>query len=232
MRAHRAELALAQMLGALVREHETADLLAELVQDCAALLPADAAAVLVTDGDRGLELLSATSHRAGELEVYQAQHGNGPCVDTLRTGAPVVAIGSDEITGRWPDVGRVIVDSGFRAVHAFPMVWHGKPLGGLNVFSEEPVPLGTVPRQLAQNFADVATLALAQPGVLEDDELGERISAALEGRVVIEQAKGVLAHLLGVDSASAYDHLLRRAVDTGSTLSATAREVIRQAHER
>lgn len=232
MSAHNAEQALAQMLGALVREHETADVLAELVHDCATLLPADAAALLVTNGRGSLELLSATSHRASELEIYQAQHRSGPCVDALRHGDQVVAVGADDIVTRWPDVGTVIVESGFQAVHALPMVWHGRVLGGLNVFSEEPVPLDGAALQLAQNFADVASLALAQPGMLEDDELDERISAALEGRVVIEQAKGVLAQTLGADMAVAYDELLRRTLDAGSTLSVTAREVIREAHRR
>ena len=232
MSAHDGEQALAQMLGALVREHETADVLSELVHECATSLPADAAALLVTNGRGSLELLSATSHRASELEVYQAQHRSGPCVDVLRHGDRVVAVGADDIITRWPDVGTVIVESGFQAVHALPMTWHGRVLGGLNVFSAEAVPLEGASLQLAQNFADVASIALAQPGMLEDDELDARISAALEGRVVIEQAKGVLAHTLGVDMAAAYDELLRRTLDTRSTLSTTAREVIREAHGR
>ena len=232
MGAHSAEQALAQMLGALVNEHETVDVLTELVRDCAALLPSDAAALLVRNGSGELELLSATSHRAAELEVYQAQHRDGPCVDAVRTGEVVVAVGSDAIVARWPDVGSTIVDSGFQAVHAFPMSWHGTPLGGLNVFSEHPVDLDEPARRLAQNFADLATLTLAQPGLLEDDELADRINAALAGRVLIEQAKGVLAQTLGVGMAEAYDRLLRRVLDTGSTLSATAREVIRESHER
>src|SRR4051794_21951466 len=102
MSAHTAEQALAQMLGALVREHETADVLAELVHDCAELLPADAAAILVINGGGNLELLSATSHRTSELEVYQAQHDSGPCVDTISSGGPVTAVGSEAITSRWP----------------------------------------------------------------------------------------------------------------------------------
>jgi hypothetical protein len=232
MSAHDGEQALAQMLGALVREHETADVLSELVLECAASLPADAAALLVTNGRGSLELLSATSHRASELEVYQAQHRSGPCVDVLRHGDRVVAVGADDIITRWPDVGNVIVESGFQAVHALPMTWHGRVLGGLNVFSAEAVPLEGASLQLAQNFADVASIALAQPGMLEDDELDARIHAALEGRVVIEQAKGVLAQTLGVDMAAAYDELLRRTLDTRSTLSATAREVIREAQGR
>jgi GAF domain-containing protein len=232
MSAYSAEQALAQMLGALVGAHETTDVLAGLVRDGARMLPADAVALLVRNGDHGLDLLSATSHRAAELEVYQAQHDEGPCVDTVRTGEQVVAVGPDEITRRWPDVGPVIVDAGFRAVHALPMTWHGSTIGGLNVFADEPVPLAPEALQLAQSLADVATIVLALPGVLEEEELDRRIGEALAGRVVIEQAKGVLAQTLGVDPGTAYERLLGRVIDTGSTLSATARAVIREAHVR
>ncbi len=87
------EQALTDVLGALVRNQETTDLLSDLVRDCAALMPAGAVAVLVHNGHRQLELLSATSHRATELELYQAQENHGPCVDAARSGEPVSAVG-------------------------------------------------------------------------------------------------------------------------------------------
>ncbi|GEK23450.1 ANTAR domain-containing protein [Cellulomonas xylanilytica] len=232
MTDHQPVEALGHLLAALVREHETGDVLAEIVHECASLLPADAAALLVDNGGHGLEPLSATSHRASELEVYQAQQDTGPCVDAVRTGETVVAVGAAEIIARWPDVGRAIVDAGFASVHAFPMSWHGHTLGGLNVFSEQAVLLAESSLLLGQNLADVATLTLAQPQLLREDELAGRIRSALEGRVAIEQAKGVIAEREGVDMATAYDRLLQRVLDTGSTLGATARRVVGEAHER
>jgi len=112
------------------------------------------------------------------------------------------------------------------------MTWGGRPLGGLNVFSECPHPLAPSSRVLARNFADVATLALTQPSRLSEDDLAERVSAALEGRVVVEQAKGVVAQIHGLDMDAAYNHLVDKALETRSTLSQTAREVIRGAHQR
>ena len=226
------EQALTNVLGALIRDHETTDLFADLVRDCARLLPAAAVAVLVENGHGRLELLSATSHRAAERELYQAQEDRGPCVDTVRTGEPVSAVGETDILARWDDVGQAILDAGFLAVHAFPMTWGGRPLGGLNVFSESPHPLAPSSRVLARNFADVATLALTQPSRLSEDDLAERVSAALEGRVVVEQAKGVVAQIHGLDMDAAYNHLVDKALETRSTLSQTAREVIRGAHQR
>ncbi len=72
------------------------------------------------------------------------------------------------------------MDSGFLAVHAFPMTWGGRPLGALNVFSESPDPLGPAALPLGQNFAYVATLALTQPTQLNDGDLAERVESALQ----------------------------------------------------
>src|SRR5699024_2162428 len=115
--------------------------------------------------------LSATSHRTSEIEVYQAQSATGPCVDTVRTGRPVEAVGASEIEARWGEVGRRIVEAGFHAVHAFPMHWREHVIGGLNVFSVAEEALVAPSRVLAQSFADLATLAIVQPLVTDDEDL-------------------------------------------------------------
>ena len=232
MTARTSAQALADVASALVGEHEVTGLLARLVQDCAELVPADAAALLVRTGEGDFELLSATSHRAVELELYQAQHVAGPCVDATRSGHVVQAVGAAQIVERWEHVGRKIVDEGFLAVHAFPMHWRNHAIGGLNLFSATEQELSPSAQLLAQSFADLATLAIVQPLGLNDDELAQRITEALEGRVVIEQAKGVLAFQLSLDMAEAYGELLRRASANGSHLTQVARDVLRAAQQR
>lgn len=232
MTARTSAQALADVASALVEDHEITGLLARLVADCAQLLPADAAALLVRIPDRGFELLSATSHRVDELEVYQAQREAGPCVDATRTGEPTSAVGAPQIVARWADVGQEIVAAGFGSVHAFPMHWRGHAIGCLNLFSAAAVELSDASTVLAQSFADFATLAIVQPAALADDDLTERITAALEGRVVVEQAKGVLAHQLGLDMAAAYDELIARTAANGSTLAQVAHTVVRAAQAR
>src|SRR3954454_21472996 len=135
MTARTSAQALADIATALVGEPEITGLLARLVQDCAELLPADAAAILVLTGDGDLDLLSATSHRAAELELYQAQHDTGPCVEVVQVGQPLQVVGAREIAGRWESVGQRIVDEGYRAVYGFPMHWRDHVIGGLNLFS-------------------------------------------------------------------------------------------------
>ncbi|GEM00042.1 ANTAR domain-containing protein [Cellulomonas terrae] len=232
MTARTSAQALADVASALVEDHEITSLLARLVSDCAQLLPADAAAFLVRTADGGFELLSATSHRVDELELYQAQRTTGPCADATRTGGPTSAVGRVRIVDRWPDVGQEIVDAGFGSVHAYPMHWRGHAIGGLNLFAVAEEELSAASGVLAQSFADFATLAIVQPVALADDDLAERVSAALEGRAVVEQAKGVLAFQLGLDMAAAYDELLARSATNGTTLAQVARNVVRAAQAR
>jgi transcriptional regulator with GAF, ATPase, and Fis domain len=232
MTARTSAQALADVASALVEDHEITDLLARLVSDCAGLIPADAAALLVRTADGGFELLSATSHRVDELELYHAQRESGPAVEAARTGERTSAVGGEAIEARWDGIGTEIVQAGFHAVHAFPMHWRGHAIGGLNLFSVAANELSPQSAVLAQSFADFATLAIVQPMVLGDEDLAQRVTEALEGRVVVEQAKGVLAHQLGLEMADAYDELVARASLDGHSLARVAQNVVRAAQER
>jgi len=112
-------------------------------------------------------------------------------------------------------------------VHAFPMRWRGGPLGGLNLFSKADVRFDDTEREIAQNFADLAALAVLRPLEHRSAASVERsVTAALEGRIVVEQAKGVLAHRLGVDMSSAYDELVRQARESGVDVTSAARSLV------
>jgi GAF domain-containing protein len=224
---------LARAASALVHEHDVAELLLRLTRDATELSQGDVGGLLVrAPAATGLELLAATDHVATHLEVYQAQQDEGPCVDVVTTGAPVAAVGEPEIVARWPSVGRAVVAAGFRSAHAFPLIWHGTVLGGLNVFARGSTALAPETRRLAQTFADMITLVIAQPETVSDDELAERLRHALAGRVAVERAKGALAHRLGLDMAGAYDALLERSREEGATLTETAQAVLQEAQRR
>ncbi|MBO3085481.1 GAF and ANTAR domain-containing protein [Cellulomonas fengjieae] len=224
--------ALAEVAAALVHDQEITGVLARLLHDCVELLPVTAAAILVRNAADELELLSATSHGVAHLELYQAQRESGPCVDASRAGEATFAVGADTVVARWPDVGREIVDAGFQAVHAFPLLFREHALGGLGLFSTGPEEFDHDAAVLAQSMADLATLTIVQPAVMADDELTRHVSLALEGRIVVEQAKGVLAQQLGLGMAEAYDELITRTRSTGSTLARVAQDVVHAAHQR
>jgi len=224
--------AFAAAAASLVEHDDVADILSRLLLSCAEVLHVDAVALMVKDPSGDLQLLSSTSHQVTELELYQIQCESGPCVDAIATGTGVSASPGSQIVQRWPDVGPGIVDSGFESVHAALLRWHGEPLGGLNLFDRSPARLEGDELVLAQAFADIATIVIVRSGRLDMAEAALRVRRALEGRTVVERAKGVLAYTLGVDMGFAFGRLLRITDETGSTLSETAAAVIRDAQRQ
>lgn len=222
--------ALASVTSALVQEHHPTDILVSLLHNAAAGLRADAVGLLVQTSSGALEPLSATSHRAAELEIYQSQLEEEPCLDSIRERRIVTVNSAAALTARWPRVGRLIVDAGYDAVHAHPLNWHSRALGGLNVFYAGSAPQDPQSLALGQAFADIATLVLVQTQAPSDRELDAHMREALDERIVVEQAKGVLAesHQIGLDAA--YTLLLQVAVRESSSITQTARRVIQGAY--
>jgi GAF domain-containing protein len=223
---------LSEVAQQLVSGADVTDLLARMIRAGSAALEAQAVGILVRTPTGGLELLASTSHRAADLELFQVRENSGPCVDTVETGHPVSVVGKEEVRSRWPVVGRSIVESGYSSVHGFPLVWRGRVLGGLNLFTTSEESWDEERLALGQIFADVSTLAVVHLPELSERELTERVEQALEGRVVIEQAKGVLAHVAHISTEEAYDRLTALATERGTTLTATAQTVIRAASEQ
>ena len=216
---------------AMVNEHNVADVLAQLLADCASLVHADAVAILVADGHDNLSLLSATSHQATELELLQIQGSGGPCVEAISTGVHVTVTGDRELEQRWEDVGRAIATAGFHRVDAFPMRWRGRVLGGLNIFRRSADDVDDETKTLSQAFTDVATLVVVQSAEIPSDQIAARVHDAIMARAQVEQAKGVLSYVHDIDMGEAYDELRRLAAERGRSLSETATDVVREQHE-
>jgi hypothetical protein len=226
--------AFAEAVAAMVHDDHVGDILARLLTDCCEVLGVDAAAILVLDDRHRPTLLSSTSHGVEQLEMLQAQEEEGPCVDVMASAVSLRVAGADTIRKRWPEVGQTIVEAGFGFVAAHPMAWHGRVLGGLNLFAAEPPPddSGSGPVEaLGRAFADLATVVLVHTAVLPPDQITTRVHAAVVAREVVEQAKGVLAQLRAVGIPEAGRLLQEMARLSGRSLSVTAAELIEQVQQ-
>jgi GAF domain-containing protein len=217
--------AFADAASRMVNRCDIAGDLVLLLLDCADLLSAEAVGLLVAVPDNGLELLSSSTHRVRELELYELQNGSGPCIDAISLGEPITAI-SPELDTAWPPLGAQIVAHGFRSVHAFPLTWHGTAIGALNVFHADPVVLNDGDRLLAGTFADLATAVLARPLDTGVTALRQQIMAALDGRIVIEQAKGIIAYRENVEMSDAFGRRRQLAPASGRPLSQVAGDIL------
>ncbi|SDT32727.1 GAF domain-containing protein [Friedmanniella luteola] len=202
-----------------------------LLVDAAALLGGQAAGLLVRRPDNTLELVASTSHRPAELDLYQRQQRWGPCVQAVRTGRVVVA-GAHELGERWNGIGVAVLDAGFCRLEAFPVFWHDDVLGALTVLHAEDRPLDPDAEETGATFATMASLALARPAEQSTSSVEQLVLQALESRVVVEQAKGVLAYDWGVDTPAAYALLVRAASDQDRPLTEVAARIVADASRR
>jgi len=224
--------AFASISGVLVRTHDTTGTLSLLLDESITALAADACGILVNGAHGRLELLSASSHRAGELELLESQIRDGPCVEAWSTATAVSAASIQEADERWPGFGQAMAARGYATVHACPLRWGNEVLGAMNVFRAASAPFATDDHAVAQAFADLATLVVVTADRPTLEAVTVRIADALNGRVVVEQAKGVLAHRLGLEPDDAYQALRDQARTKGQTLSDMAREVLLEAQRR
>ncbi|MFI5707094.1 ANTAR domain-containing protein [Kribbella sp. NPDC051620] len=216
---------LAAAAAALVAEHDVLGSVTGLLAGCQRCLRADGSGIVVLrPGDRRMEFLAATSHRAEDIELYQAQIDQGPAADTLAGGQSVSA-GSKAFADRWPELADRFHARGFRSVYAHPMAWHGQTFGAVNLFfAGDEVAEGIEP--VAQTFSDLATVVIAQTGTSGPADLAEGLRSALADRNVIEQAKGVVAYTDDLSVDAAFERLLALARTAGRPLSEVAAGIV------
>jgi len=225
--------AFAKAASALVRQElDVVTVLADLMADSCEALDASAVGLLITSNLAQPEVLSTTNHSLRDLELYQLQARHGPCVDAVGTMTQVSAWSAREIEDTWHDVGRAITRAGYSAVSAYPLLWRSTCLGALNVFwAQAPDPHAEADA-LGQSLADIATIVVLHPEHLSSQDLARRTRAALDGRTVIEHAKGVLAYLNNIPVDVAYAQLRARADKEGRSLTETATLVVAEASRR
>lgn len=211
----------------LVDDFDVVDLTVRLTERCVELLDAAAAGLLLRDSDGALRLMAATSEAAKTVELFQIQTNEGPCRDCVHSGSPISAIDLQTETSRWPRFAPVAVAAGFRSAHAFPLRLRGQVLGALNLFRVEGTDLPPADIATAQAFADVATIALLQDRVVDDAQrIAGQLQEALNSRVTLEQAKGIVSGRSGCDMDAAFAALRQHARNTGQRLTSVAQDVI------
>jgi transcriptional regulator with GAF, ATPase, and Fis domain len=211
----------------LANGYDVVDLLDELTGDCARLLDIASAGLLLAD-DRGvLHVLAASSDVTRQLEAFQVQREDGPCLECFRTGSLVAATDLSQAADRWPQFVPAAVAAGFRSVHAVPMRLRESVLGALGLFGTTTGSLNDEDLALGQAFADVASVALVQDRAAADNAaVRDQLQVALTSRIVIEQAKGILSQVGSLEMKQAFDALRGYARSRGLRLSDVAADVV------
>jgi len=219
--------AFVELTDTMVADFDVIDFLHVLTDRSVQLLDVSAAGLLLADPRGELRVVAASSEAARLLELFQLQNDQGPCLDCFRTGRPVAAGDLAAAAARWPRFAPAAQRAGFTAVQALPMRLREQVIGALNLFRADRGAFAPASVRVGQALADVATISLLhERGMRHSDILNEQLQAALNSRVIIEQAKGKLAERLGVDMDQAFALLRDRARASNRRLSDLARAFI------
>jgi GAF domain-containing protein len=213
----------------LVHDFDALDMLTVLSERCVELLDVDAAGVILTDGRGGLSMAAGSSERTRLLEVFAVAIDAGPCVDCVRTGRPVISedLGTPHAHRRWPRYAPHAEEAGFRSTHALPMRLRDEVIGVLTLLHTDRHTLTADDARLGQALADAATIGLLhERAVRHAETVQEQLQGALNSRVVIEQAKGVLAGQTDLAPEDAFTALRAHARGQGMRLTDLARAVV------
>ena len=209
----------------LADRFDIGDVLYNLTDSTIEVLGATAAGVSLTDTD-SLQFVSANSEVAVELEKVQQDSAQGPCHQAFMTGIAVV-VDDISVHDEWPLYRAAALDGGVHAVMGIPLIIGDTPVGALNVDHDEIRAWTSDEVRSAQVHTDIATSYLLDSSRLDEAQrVNEQLQRALDTRVVIEQAKGVLAgeHGIGLDAAfeTIRGHARSKQVDIRSIAHAVA----------
>lgn len=217
--------AFVELADTLVVGFDLVEFLQRLVERSVDLLEVSAAGLLLVDSRDRLQVMASSSQEIHLLELYQVQHDEGPCTECFHTGRPVDEPDLRAAVERWPRFATAALDAGFESVHAVPLRLRETIVGAMNLFGRGPIPVESV--AIGQALADVATIGLIQERLgRQRDVVIEQLNTALDSRVLIEQAKGVLAERQGVSPAEAFTMLREQARSQNRRLTDLAHAVV------
>ncbi len=220
-------LAFVEFADTLVDEYDVVEFLHRLAVRCVELIGVAEAGIMLASPDGSLHYLASSSERMRLVELLELQDEEGPCLDAYRTAAPVICDSPQDAERRWPRFASHARDAGFQSVAAIPMRLRDEVIGALNLFSASPEPLSPSDQMVAQALADIATIGLLQERTIQSGRaLSSQLESALESRIVIEQAKGIIAEHTNVNVDDAFALLRVYSRNRNHLLSDTAREVV------
>ena len=219
--------ALVEVADTFVADYDVVDFLHGLAERCVTLLDVDEAGVMLMDAKRTLRYVASSSEEMKLVELLELQHEEGPCLDAWRAGQVTVSTGADDAGQRWPIFGAHARDAGLESLAGIPMRLRLNQIGALNLFSHRPGGLSDEDRNIAQAMADIATIGILQERAIHDGHVvATQLQTALESRIAIEQAKGILAEHASISVDDSFTLLRNYSRANNTKLTETARRVV------
>ncbi len=216
-----------ELADTLVDDYDVVDFLSTLAERCVELLETVEVGLVLLDGHGRLQVMASSTERMRVAELFEVQNEEGPCFEAQRHGEQVVNTRLDGSDGRWPRFGPMALAAGFQMVHALPLRRRRDVIGAMNVFDTERREMTSQNVNLSQALADAATIGILQERTVRQQiDVAAQLQGALNSRIVIEQAKGIVAEQQKMNMEDAFAMLRGYARNSAVTLSEVARAVI------
>jgi GAF domain-containing protein len=216
-----------ELADTLVTDFDVVEFMTMLARRCVEVFHAGDAGVVLADERGTLHSVGASHESARLLDLFEIQNEEGPCLDCYRTGEQVLNASLAPPDDRWPIFAPEARRRGFAMAHALPMRLRGTVLGAVNLFATDEEPLTASDVAVGQALADIATIGLLQERTLREARvLAEQLQAALTSRIIIEQAKGMLAEHHDTDMNNAFESLRRYARNNNRRLRDVAEALL------
>lgn len=217
----------------LVADYDIVDLLHTLVGRVTSILDAKDAGILLPNAFGTLEVVASTSERSHLIGLLQLDAEEGPCVDAFNTGTIVAVEDIAATYALYPTFATDASSVGYQSMYAIPMRLRDETIGSLNLFSDRTGPMSAEDTAVARSLADVATIGILQERAIREANITrDQLQHALNSRVLIEQAKGVLSQTENVGMDEAFVLLRNRARTSGRRLTVVAEEIVGRASRR
>jgi GAF domain-containing protein len=218
---------LVELADNLVDEFDVIEVLTMLCNRCVETIDVDAVGVVLAAPTGELQYIASSSESMRVLELYQIQVDEGPCLDCFHSGEAIIDRILSDASDEWPNFSPRAIAQGFHSVYCLPMRLRGRVIGTLNFFRADPDALDPRDVVVAQGLADVATIAILQHQTFVDAKvLNSQLSNALNSRIIIEQAKGMVSQATDCDMLQAFDRLRVHARNHNLHLTAVAVAIV------
>jgi GAF domain-containing protein len=176
----------------------------------------------------GSSTRAATGGLVYEVDQYQYEVGEGPCLEAVSTRS-IVEVKDMATEERWPSFARHAADRGIHSSLSLPMVVRGEPLGALNLYAFRSGAFDESSRQTGAMFAAQAAVVVANAQTYAASvSLTQELRQALDSRATIDQAIGILMARTGCSDETAFDQLRVRSQSTNRKLREVAADLIRE----
>jgi GAF domain-containing protein len=217
--------ALSRYAHTMAGDYDLTEVLHQLTSEVTEVLEIAGAGIVIGDVEGLLRFATASSDRVADLERQQEEDQRGPCAEAYET-QEVITVEDIGARSDWPEYRKKAQQLGFQAVVGIPLSLRSERLGALNLYDQAIRSWAPEEVVAARTLADMAAGYMVHERLQSARVRAEQLQHALDSRVLIEQAKGILSAELGLSMDDAFAELRRYARNNNTLLKTVAEAVV------